>query len=115
MSFSFESLNTASKKTIRDGINLDEMGDFVPLKNYAGKEIHVDGFFFTKSKFGDQVVIVGEGKKINVPKRFTDDFKAIRDNAEALADVLAGKLVLTDIEEIDSKNGKTVTFNYKTV
>ena len=40
MSFSFEDLNTSSKKTIRDGITLDGMS-FVPLKDYVGKELHV--------------------------------------------------------------------------
>ena len=44
--FSFEDLNTSSKKTIRDGITLDGMA-FVPLKDFIGKELKVDGFFFT--------------------------------------------------------------------
>lgn len=113
MSFSFEDLNTSSKKTIRDGITLDGMS-FVPLKDYVGKELHVDGFFFTNGKYGEQAVIVADGKKVNIPKRFTEDFKKIRDNDEALAQVIAGKLILANIRELDSKNGKTVTFDFKT-
>lgn len=112
--FSFEDLNTSSKKTIRDGITLDGMA-FVPLKDFIGKDLKVDGFFFTNGKYGEQVVIVADGNKVNIPKRFTEDFKKIRDNDEALAQVIAGKLVLANIRELDSKNGKTVTFDYKTV
>lgn len=112
MAFDFSKLNKEGKKTIKDGINLDNMGDFQPLKNFIGKEIPVDGFFFTKSKFGEQVVLVGLGCKINLPKRFTEDFKAIRDNDEALADIIAGNMKIVNIHEIDSKNGKTVTFDY---
>ena len=112
MAFDFSKLNKATKKTIKDGINLDNMGDFQSLKNFIGKEIPVDGFFFTKSKFGEQVVLVGLGCKINLPKRFTEDFKAIRDNDEALADIIAGNMKIVNIHEIDSANGKTVTFDY---
>ncbi len=111
--FSFESLNT-SKKTIRDGINLDEM-NFISWKEYIGKDLKVDGFFFTNGKYGEQVVIVADGKKVNIPKRFTEAFKKIRDNDEALEQVIAGKLMLTNIREIDSQNGKTGTFDYKTI
>lgn len=113
MSFSFEDLNTSSKKTIRDGINLEGM-KFVPLKDFIGKDLNVDGFFFTNGKYGEQAVIVANGDKVNIPKRFTEDFKKIRDNDEALAQVIAGKLILANIRELDSKNGKTVTFDFKT-
>lgn len=113
MSFSFEDLNTSSKKTIRDGINLDDM-NFISWKEYIGKDLKVDGFFFTNGKYGEQVVIVADGKKVNIPKRFTDDFRKIRDNDEALAQVIAGKLILANIRELDSKNGRTGTFDFKT-
>ena len=112
--FSFEDLNTSSKKTIRDGITLDGMA-FVPLKDFIGKELKVDGFFFTNGKYGEQAVVVAAGAKVNIPKRFTEDFKKIRDDADALQQVIDGKLALTNIRELDSKNGKTVTFDYKTV
>ena len=120
MSFSFESMNH-NKKTMKDGLNLDQMGDFVSWKNYIGQDICVDGFFFTKTKYGDQVVIVGHSaqipdiKKINIPKRFVEPFKQIRDNDEALEQVIAGKLVLANVRELDSENGHTGTFDYKTV
>lgn len=112
--FSFEDLNTNSKKTIKEGITLDGM-DFVSLKEFIGKEIPVDGFFFTDGKYGKQPVIVGCGKKVNVPKRFLDDWIRIRDDKDALEQVISGKLKLVNIREIDAKNGKTVTYDYKTV
>lgn len=120
MAFNFESMNS-NKKTMKDGINLDKMGDFVSWKNYIGQDISVEGFFFTKGKYGEQVVIVGhsaqipDNKKINIPKRFTENFKQIRDNDEALEQVIAGKLVLANVREFDAENGKTGTFDYKTV
>ena len=110
----FAGFNKESKKTIRDGIDLDKM-NFGHIKEYVGKEVIVDGFFFTKSKYGEQVVIVGDNKKLNVPKRFTADVKAIRDNDEQLAAVIAGKLILKNIRAFDAENGKTYTFDFDMV
>lgn len=107
----FEQLNKDKIRTVKEGIDTSKM-EFVPLKNFVGKTVKVDGFFFTKSKFGEQVVVVGEGVLINIPKRYTEEFKAIRDKADFLAAVLDGKLSLGDIKEIDSKNGKTVAFEF---
>lgn len=112
MSFNFESKNKGSKKTVRDGINTESM-TFKPLKEFVGKTLRLDGFFFTKGKYGEQVVVIAEDTKINLPKRFTEDFKEFRDNDEALSDILAGKLQLVNIREIDANEGKTVTFDYK--
>lgn len=107
----FTQFNTESKKTVKDGINTQDL-KFVPLKDFIGKEIHVDGFFFTKGKYGEQVVVVGEGNNINLPKRFTDTFKGFRDNQDQLNAILAGGLKLVNIRELDAKEGKTVTFDY---
>lgn len=107
----FEQLNKDKIRTVKEGIDTSKM-EFVPLKNFIGKTVKVDGFFFTKGKFGEQVVVVGEGVLINIPKRYTEEFKAIRDKADFLAAVLDGKLSLGDIKEIDSKNGKTVAFEF---
>ena len=108
----FEDLNNKEGiKTVKDGIDTKKM-EFVNLKNFIGKTVKVDGFFFTKSKYGEQVVVVGEGSLINIPKRYVDDFKAIRDNSEKLNAVLNGGLSLGYIEEFDGKNGKTVKFKF---
>ena len=108
----FEDLNkNESIKTVKDGIDTEKM-EFVSIKEFVGKTIKVDGFFFTKSKYGEQVVVVGEGSLINIPKRYVEQFKAIRDNKEKLEAVLAGKLTLGNITAIDSKNGKTIVFDF---
>lgn len=112
MAFAFDSLNKSSKKTIRDGINTEDM-KFKPLKDFIGKTLKVDGFFFTTGgKWGEQVVIIAEDTKINMPKRCVNEFKQIRDNDEALNQVLEGHLAITDIEKFEAKEGNTVTFKY---
>ena len=107
----FKEMNKSNKKTVRDEINTEEM-KFKALKEFAGQRVNVDGFFFTESKYGKQVVVVGNGSKINMPKRYTEDFEAIRDNDEKLEAVLAGKLALDNIHEGDSANGRTTYFDY---
>ena len=113
MAFDFSSLNKG-KKTIRDGINLDDMS-FKPLKDFIGQTLTVDGFFFTEGKYGKQAVVIASGTKINIPKRYVEDFEKIRDNQEALDAVLAGNLSITDIKPFDSDNGKTVVFSFANV
>ena len=105
--FSFEQFNGTS--TIKDGINLDEL-EFLPLKDYIGGEILVDGFFFTEGNYGKQVVVVGNGAKINMPKYAVKRFEEIRDNEEAIRALLDGKCKIVDIEELKTKNGKTTGF-----
>ena len=116
MAFNFASFNKSGKKTVRDGIKSDEW-EFKPLKDYIGKEIEVAGFFFTDGQYGKQVVVIDavNGCKVNIPKRYTEDFEQIRDNEEARQEVLAGHLKLTDITAIQSKNGKSVAFNFASV
>ena len=113
MAYDFTSLNKG-KKTIRDGINLDDMS-FKPLNNFIGQTLKVDGFFFTEGKYGKQVVVIASGTKINIPKRYVEDFEKIRDNQEALDAVLAGNMSITDIKPFDSDNGKTVVFSFANV
>ena len=113
----FEQLNKDVKKTVKDGINTDSM-EFVALYDkkrglwpeVVGKEIPVEGFFFVDGKFGKKTVVIGLGKKIELPKRYTDTFLKIRDDAQMLQAVLDGKLKLTDIKEVESDNGKTAAF-----
>lgn len=114
MAFDFSTLNKSGKKTIRDGIDLDKM-NFKPLKDFVGKTLKIDGFFFTEGKYGKQAVVIADDTKINVPKRYVEDFEKIRDNQDALNSVLAGELSITDIQMIDSKNGKTVVFNFANI
>ena len=96
MAFDFGTLNKG-KKTIRDGINLDDMS-FKPLKDFIGQTLKVDGFFFTEGKYGKQAVVIASGTKINIPKRYVEDFEKIRDNQEALDAVLSGNTSQATIE-----------------
>ena len=115
MAFDFSSLNQASKKTVRDGISTKDLPE-VKLSEYEGKEIIVDGFFINTGKKGDWVVIIADGKKISMPSQYTDQFKALKDNSEALDDVLAGKLKLVNIRPYETKAGnKTFLVDFATV
>lgn len=113
----FEQLNKDVKKTVKDGINTESM-EFVALYNkkrglcpeVAGKEIPVDGFFFVDGKYGKKTIVIGLGKKIELPKRYTETFLKIRDDKDMLQAVLDGKLKLTDIHEVESDNGKSAAF-----
>lgn len=112
--FDFATMNKTSKRTVRDGISTEGMS-FEALSKFVGKDLKVDGFFFTSSKYGEQAVVVAEGVCINLPKRYVDDFKAIRDNDEALAAMMEGHLILKNVRTIDSKNGRTTAFDFATV
>ena len=87
--FSFENLNH-SKKTMKENINLDNM-TFVNIKDFIGQELPVDGFFFTTSKFGEQVVICSGDKKVNIPSRYADT------SSRSVTMMKRSRLFLTDI------------------
>lgn len=99
------------KRTVREGIDTDKM-EFLPIKNFVGKEVLVDGFFFTEGRYGRQVVVVGNGYKINLPSRSTEVFQDIANNPEKLKAVLTGHLKLTNIKMKDTKNGTTTVFDF---
>lgn len=102
----FNELNNV--QTIKEGINTKEL-EFVPLKEFCGKTVKVDGFFFTVGKYGRQVVVVGNGYNINMPQRAVRTFDAIYNNDFMLSAVLKGKLEIINIETKDTKNGNTTT------
>lgn len=109
----FDELNTYAKRTIKEDIDLSTM-EFKPLKNFVGNEIAVDGFFFTNGKFGKQIVVVGNGFKINLPSREVEKFERIEQNDEMLNALLNGHLKLTDIVERNTRNGTSTYFKYTT-
>ena len=106
----FDELNTY-QRTIREGVDLASMS-FKPIKDYVGQVIYVDGFFFTDGKYGKQVVVVGNGAKINLPSRYVEKFEKILNTKHMLDAVLDGRMVLKDIEESKTRNGTTVTFRF---
>ena len=99
------------KSTVREGIDTDAM-EFLPIKNFVGQEIRVDGFFFTQGRYGEQVVVVGNGYKINIPSRNAEIFHKIASDSEQLKAVLTGHLKLTNIKIKNTKNGTTTIFDF---
>ena len=98
------------QNTVREDVDTESM-EFVKLSKFIGKDIKVDGFFFTNGKFGKSVVIVGEGYKINAPQHAVKLFENIAADPEKIKAVLAGGLKLTNIEEVDTGKGNpTVRF-----
>ena len=104
----FEKLNR--RNTVAEGIDTQEMS-FRPLKDFCGTKIGVNGFFFTEGRYGTQVVVVGNGYLINMPKRATEQFEKIADDDKMLEAVLAGKLEIKNIKMLDTKNGQTVAYD----
>ncbi len=96
-------------QVLREGIDLDKL-DFHQLNEFIGGMIHVDGYFFTKGKYGRQVVVVGNDAKINMPGWAVDRFDKIDENEEAKKRILDGQLVIVDIEELETSNGITTNF-----
>lgn len=108
MAFNFDRFNGSS--TVRPEVGDIKDWPFMPLKDYIGGYVFVDGFFFTQGKYGKQVVVVGNGAKINMPGFAVKHFEALAKDDEAVAAILAGEMALTDIAELDTKNGKTTSF-----
>lgn len=105
----FNELNNG-RKSVKDGIDTKSM-EFASISNFVGKTVKVDGFFFTKKgKYGEQVVVVGNGYLINMPKRAVEQFKLIYNDDTMLNAVLDGKLCLTDIKPISTNNGDTTAY-----
>ena len=116
MAFDFSKFNSATKKTVRDGISTKDIPE-AKIGEYVGKDIIVDGFFINSGKKGDWVVIISDGKKISsIPSQYTDTFKEIKADPDALTDVLAGKLKITNIRPYTTKYGnKTFLMDFATV
>lgn len=105
----FNELNNG-RRTVKEGIDTKKY-DFVPLRDFIGKVIKVDGFFFTNSKYGKQVVVVGNGCNINMPKRATETFETIQNNDDMIKAVLEGHLEIIDIQNFSTDKGNdTVTY-----
>lgn len=108
--FDFNALNK-SIQTVREGIDLQAL-PFKRLKDYHGQTLKVDGFFFTKGKYGKQVVLVANGAKINMPARAVEEFEIIAKTPDALQTMLDGHLILTDINERETTNGATTIYKF---
>lgn len=109
----FEQFNTYAK-TLKEGLTLETM-EFKSLKEFRGQTLKVDGFFFTNSgKYGKQVVLVANNCKINMPKRAVETFEEIAKNDKLLNAVLEGHMEITDIREIETRQGTSTSYSFKT-
>lgn len=106
----FNELNEI-KSTVKAGIDTRNL-EFTPLSTFCGTTLRVDGFFFTNGKYGKQVVVVGNGYNVNMPKRATEVFERIYNDDKMLKAVLAGRLAITGIKVITTQNGnETVAYD----
>ena len=106
----FDELNSG-KSTVMEGVDT-EGWDFVPLKDFIGRKVPTQGFFFTKGRYGKSVVVVGESVLINMPNWSVEKFETIQNNPQMLAGVLSGKMALDNISEKSTKKGNsTVSFD----
>lgn len=96
--------------TIKEGIVLENL-PFKPLKEFIGKDVKVDGFFFTNGTYGKQVVVVGDGAKINMPARAVEQFEEIANRPEEVDAILEGHCLMTNIKFIKTKNGQTTGYS----
>lgn len=107
MAFSFKSLNRANG--VRpEGLDTDGF-EYTKLSEYEGETIKVKGFFFTNGEYGKQAVIITDDCFVNMPARAVEELEGIADNPEARAAVLAGEMIITDIEQVKTKRGKNTT------
>ena len=92
----FEKFNLTN--TIREGVDISDM-EFKSLSDFEGMKIKVEGFYFNnKGNYGEQLVVIGNGYQINMPKRAVKDFKEIANNKTMLNAVLSGHLMIVDIK-----------------
>lgn len=108
----FEKLNHSGASVVPASITDLAALPFKGLKDYIGKEVIVEGYFFSEGNYGKQVSVISEGVKINLPKRCVEDFEKISDNEDMKKAVLDKKLKLVDIKELDTKNGTTTVFTF---
>lgn len=108
----FEKFNRGNA-VLKDGVDLTSM-EFKKLKEFKGKELNVEGFFFTNGDYGKQVCVISDGYKINMPLRAVEQFEEIKNDEEFRNAVLDGKLLIVDIDEVKTKKGKTTSYSFKT-
>lgn len=102
----FEKLNKYVS-TIREGVDLQSM-EFCKLEMMAGQTVYVDGFFFMNGDYGKQVVVVGNGYKINMPARAVEQFETIAGDEQMRQAVLNGQLKIVDIRKLAKTTGYTL-------
>lgn len=109
----FEKFNRGTNGVVKEGTKLEEM-QFKKLKEFKGKELNVEGYFFTNGDYGKQVCIIADGYKINMPLRCVEIFEEINMDAESKKAIADGRMMIVNIDEVKTKRGTTTTFEFKT-
>lgn len=107
----FKELNKATKSTIKEGTDLEDM-QFVKLRDFVGQNLIVDGFFFNNGDYGKQVVLVANGYKINLPARYVEVFEAIQAEDSMIDAMFAGHMKIDNIRNVKTKHGFTTVFDF---
>lgn len=105
----FDKLNT--RRTVNKDIDTTGM-EFKALKEFCGQQIKVDGFFFNTSEYGKQVVVVGNGYLINMPKRAVEQFEKIEASDKMIKAMFEGHCLIDNIKMKETKNGTTTIFEF---
>lgn len=96
--------------TVREGLETEKM-EYKKLREFIGQEIKVDGFYISKGGlYGESVTVIGNGYKINMPKRAVKQFTDIKHNPDMLKAVLEGHLKITDIGTKATPKGVAVIY-----
>ena len=111
-----ENVNKGHRSTV--GIEMDDKVRYIKLIDYV-REIGSDhfkfyGFVVSESKRygGKQVaLVVSPDTFVNLPKRYAESFESVTDDELQL--IFDGKMEICDVHEISSKNGNTVTLNWR--
>lgn len=118
MGFS-NSLNGNRRKTMPEGINLDDL-EFTHVKNLKKKDLPmpVCGYFINKSKYGLNVTLIGKTGKdeyigLNIPSWYVERFRDATD--EDVQQILDGRLMIEEVEEITTSNGTTYQIKFADV
>lgn len=105
----FESLNGNSFEKVELPFST-ENHEFRKLKDLIGLTFPLYGFFPTMGKFGKQYSLITDTCYINTPKWFTEKLDKFSD-AEKSAIWGNGSHSITNIREIETKNGVSYTFD----
>lgn len=94
--------------------------EFKPLKEYVGEEIVIRGFFISNGQFGEQVAVYARTKrepggiKINIPKRYVEQFRLILNDTDSKVQILNGNVKMVNIKTVKTKKGQdSVSFEFK--
>lgn len=99
------------KRTINEKIDTTNF-EYRPLKDFAGEEVVIYGYFFTDGQYGRQVVLVAEDCFINMPLRTAQEIHEMLLFDGVSEAIIEGKMKLCNIEVMKAKKGTTTIYEY---